>query len=879
MGALTKKRFRQSTLDFSARKSARFSSESYSKSAQHSLSAAAVRQQEEKGKAEKTQQLKKKKVKRRVTAAEMAAEKERKQLQRERADEKERERQEKARLQRETLDAQLTDIRAAFAAETIDAAVLRLLQSAQEEHSSVGLQADDGRRSGDDSKEEKAEAAGREPRQVARAPAEADGGAVLREPRAGAVEEEEHSDDSIRTSPSPTPSLPPLLSPFNSSSSSQSSDDGASTSSRVSSASEISMDWADDLPLSVRFSVTRRIKGTGLPPVLPFVRSAALLPPASVSSCCASPVDFDLSLDFPSLPLYALYYKLAGAALPEASVFSLPDWLSADLSPDTVPAYKELSRNKGRGGRSGKAKKERKGRGEEDEEGQFLCGCVAKTKDEEETEQRTREDREDRFRTGQQTAEDERWRAEEARRGREPSGDDGYLSMRRSSSVVNNCGDGCLNAALLIECDEGNCSVGAELCRNRHFTRKETALLEPFRTELKGWGLRAVDDVPADTFLIEYVGEIIDNAECQRRIAKEDARVKEAKDRLRRAGKGKGKGGRGSAGGASLSSNYYFMAVAEDVVIDAGRAGSCARFINHSCSANCIIGKWTVGAELRIAIFTQRAVSRGEELTIDYKYDRIGLEYQPCYCGADNCAGWIGGKKKQLSAEETAAVAAEGRRKGKKKLSRSRLKQLAYARADDLCAVCGDGGDVISCDARINSTFCPRVYHMQCVQLRAVPREWICPWHFCDARVAEEQQEGETEGQEEEEEEADGSCGKRAEQFCVCCCRSLCRTHRLEAETGSEGRRWRSVLYKDSQLCKTGALDMQRRDWLTAEEGEDWRWVLCDACQQQPLVLSQAEEQAMQQATGRRAGDEAAMATTDAEMWHRRASSAVLSTA
>ncbi len=54
--------------------------------------------------------------------------------------------------------------------------------------------------------------------------------------------------------------------------------------------------------------------------------------------------------------------------------------------------------------------------------------------------------------------------------------------------------------------------------------------------------------------------------------------------------------------------------------------------------------QWTVNGELRIGFFSKRVIRRGEEITFDYKYERYGQEAQKCYCGSDNCRGWLGGE-------------------------------------------------------------------------------------------------------------------------------------------------------------------------------------------------------------------------------------------
>lgn len=48
--------------------------------------------------------------------------------------------------------------------------------------------------------------------------------------------------------------------------------------------------------------------------------------------------------------------------------------------------------------------------------------------------------------------------------------------------------------------------------------------------------------------------------------------------------------------------------------------------------------------------------------------------------------------------------------------------------SDDMCSVCGDGGDLIICDAK----GCKKVYHAVCAELSEVPSgTWECSVHFC----------------------------------------------------------------------------------------------------------------------------------------------------
>lgn len=55
------------------------------------------------------------------------------------------------------------------------------------------------------------------------------------------------------------------------------------------------------------------------------------------------------------------------------------------------------------------------------------------------------------------------------------------------------CGSDCLNRLLLIECGK-RCPCG-EFCTNRNFKNKNNAKIAPFKTELKGWGIKSLNDI------------------------------------------------------------------------------------------------------------------------------------------------------------------------------------------------------------------------------------------------------------------------------------------------------------------------------------------------------------------------------------------------
>ena len=130
---------------------------------------------------------------------------------------------------------------------------------------------------------------------------------------------------------------------------------------------------------------------------------------------------------------------------------------------------------------------------------------------------------------------------------------------------------------------------------------------------IQGRGVYARVEIPAETRLIEYVGERISHAEADRRDALERARRQ----------------------------HTYLFIVNSRVVIDARYGGNISRYINHSCDPNCEAR--FEGS--RIWITTVRDVAAGDELSYDYEYDWMPgftladlAEYR-CSCGSPRCRG------------------------------------------------------------------------------------------------------------------------------------------------------------------------------------------------------------------------------------------------
>ncbi|KAF8264188.1 hypothetical protein EI94DRAFT_1871740 [Lactarius quietus] len=189
------------------------------------------------------------------------------------------------------------------------------------------------------------------------------------------------------------------------------------------------------------------------------------------------------------------------------------------------------------------------------------------------------------------------------------------------------CVEDCINRLTQAECLPEDCK-GGSFCMNQRFQRQEYAKIDIVKTEKKGYGLRAAQDMPRareltpgwrcrDAFIYEYVGDVVSNPSFIKRMREY------AEEGIK---------------------HFYFMMLQKDEFIDATKRGGIGRFANHSCNPNCYVAKWTIGQHVRMGIFANRAIKRDEELTFNYNVDRYGHDAQPCYCGEDKCVGFIGGK-------------------------------------------------------------------------------------------------------------------------------------------------------------------------------------------------------------------------------------------
>ncbi|KNA23382.1 hypothetical protein SOVF_025220 isoform B [Spinacia oleracea] len=189
---------------------------------------------------------------------------------------------------------------------------------------------------------------------------------------------------------------------------------------------------------------------------------------------------------------------------------------------------------------------------------------------------------------------------------------DSSMDIGCTSCRTTTCSEDCVCRVQSISCSKAcHCS---EACTNKPF-RKEKKI-KIVKTELCGWGVEAAESINKGDFIIEYVGE--DDVVCTQRLW--DMKNKEVQ-------------------------NFYMCEIRKDFTIDATFKGNASRFLNHSCDPNCKLEKWQVEGDIRVGVFASRSIKIGEPLTYDYRFVLFGPEVK-CHCGAANCQGYLGAKKK-----------------------------------------------------------------------------------------------------------------------------------------------------------------------------------------------------------------------------------------
>ena len=127
------------------------------------------------------------------------------------------------------------------------------------------------------------------------------------------------------------------------------------------------------------------------------------------------------------------------------------------------------------------------------------------------------------------------------------------------------------------ECPPYHCpslkGTNLKYCENTTLQTKLFPKTALFLTSHQGYGLKAMETIPVNTIIMEYIGEIITQEEGCFRMQQ-----------------------------YSLADSFYFASLgttttttnesstsSSTLLLDAKHQGSMARFINHSCQPNCVL--------------------------------------------------------------------------------------------------------------------------------------------------------------------------------------------------------------------------------------------------------------------------------------------------
>ena len=147
-------------------------------------------------------------------------------------------------------------------------------------------------------------------------------------------------------------------------------------------------------------------------------------------------------------------------------------------------------------------------------------------------------------------------------------------------------------------------AIGTPLVRNPKLDPRFIFYkMEIRRSKIHRFGVYALEPIPANRKVMEYTGERCNRMETKRR-------------------------GEGEYTYLYTLDSYW--------TLDGAVGGSGAEIINHSCEPN-LVGRIMKGHILYMSL---RPIKRGEELTIDYNFEK-NTGSNKCGCGTPSCRGTL----------------------------------------------------------------------------------------------------------------------------------------------------------------------------------------------------------------------------------------------
>ncbi|KAG6391270.1 hypothetical protein SASPL_149023 [Salvia splendens] len=205
---------------------------------------------------------------------------------------------------------------------------------------------------------------------------------------------------------------------------------------------------------------------------------------------------------------------------------------------------------------------------------------------------------------------------------------DGAIPYNRNGALVE-------TKTLVYECGP-HCKCPPS-CYNKATQRGIKFQLEIFKTEARGWGVRALSSIPSGSFICEYVGELLDDVEAEEKIGNDEYLFDIGQNLI-------------DSPANSDDEEMTAELKGGGCTIDALTYGNVGRFINHSCAPNLWAQNVIYDNEDKrmphVMLFAMENIPPLQELTYSYNYsfgqirDSDGnVKVKSCYCGAAGCSG------------------------------------------------------------------------------------------------------------------------------------------------------------------------------------------------------------------------------------------------
>ncbi|XP_049835843.1 histone-lysine N-methyltransferase SUV39H1-like isoform X1 [Schistocerca gregaria] len=157
----------------------------------------------------------------------------------------------------------------------------------------------------------------------------------------------------------------------------------------------------------------------------------------------------------------------------------------------------------------------------------------------------------------------------------------------------------------IYECNK-RCKCSQD-CPNRVVQKGRKIDLSIFRTSTGcGWGVKTLQRIKKGSFICEYVGEVIETKEAEKRGKIYDAE------------------------GRTYLFDLDFNVDACPYTVDAAAYGNVSHFINHSCDPNvAVYAVWVncLDPNLpKLALFAKNDIKVGDELTFDYMHNNLSIQ-------------------------------------------------------------------------------------------------------------------------------------------------------------------------------------------------------------------------------------------------------------